>query len=328
MSAKSPKEWKRDCLGYKMKALQFFKILILISALTLSGDCKKPEQPPLKITLSSEGFLTEGKIKYDADRLMDGYISPWCAKPGKGKPSFQISYNQEMKFDQLHIMNGYGKRDLFDKNSRVAKFLISTEKGESVTVSLKDERESVVPLGKTLTGNQFNFTVEDVYKGSKYEDICISEISFDPKDFPGSIYYNAHCNFLNEPFQKIIIKDSSYLVILTQNGKIDGQRAHSSQIQISSYIDGKWKIEKDERGDIALDGSFTHTLEEAADDSLENSNPGTKTREEKDTFYYSLESNRQCTMLGDRQIKVLAEKEADIVYEEKSGEPDYFFIIK
>ncbi|PJZ25734.1 hypothetical protein CH352_02180 [Leptospira hartskeerlii] len=290
----------------KNHQIKFSKISVLLMFWFISYFCKKQDPIPLQISFGSNGYLTENKIEYKPENLMDKYISPYCVKPGNEKPQFTITYNQEVKLGLLHIMNGYAKGDLFEKNSRVAKLNIKSDDGNSVEIVIPDEKESFVNFGKTLTGKEFKFFIEDVHKGSKYEDICISEIGFDKNEFSGSINFNAYCNFLNETFKQIEIIGVGSSIYLYPNGSVGGHGS-PAQVDIENEISGKWKLYKDERGLLSIDVNYVLRKVQAANDDLTVTSSETVEHKSENSFSLDLSTNAKCTTLADSTFEIVEE---------------------
>lgn len=104
---------------------------------------------------------------------------PWA----EGVPGPGIGGTIEVEFtrpsDNLIILNGYvdlAKRHLYKQNNRLKTIRIdSTGPAFSITASLEDVvrfHEIALPLATTGV----RLTILDVYKGTKYDDTCVSKI--------------------------------------------------------------------------------------------------------------------------------------------------------
>ena len=97
-----------------------------------------------------------------------------------------------LQFDELCIVNGYAKNDdIWQKNNRVKQLDFYFEDTFMGSIYLEDTIKpqyiDLKPLGlKVLNGREatFRFEIMDVYKGTKYDDTCITgiEINFTGKD--------------------------------------------------------------------------------------------------------------------------------------------------
>ena len=85
--------------------------------------------------------------------------------------------------DNMQITNGYtGTDSLYEKNNRVKKLEITADNGQSKVVDLVDglkEAQNVILNFKDI--QSLKIVILEVYEGSKYEDLCISELLFNEK---------------------------------------------------------------------------------------------------------------------------------------------------
>lgn len=80
---------------------------------------------------------------------------------------------------KVDIYNGYQKSyELFQANSRLKAVKIEFSDGTSLIKTFKDDLgKTSIMLGKPVRTTSIKFTILDIYKGKKYSDTCISEIS-------------------------------------------------------------------------------------------------------------------------------------------------------
>jgi hypothetical protein len=143
---------------------------------------------------ASSHLKAHGKLKYDADKSHDGDIdTAWV----EGKKGHGIGEYLEYTYDlsdkktsifavtEITVFNGYRKnKTLWQQNSRVKRLRLDVNGKPHGTIQLQDAFNSqTVKLGKiklpAKKKTTFRFTVLDVYKGSKYADTAIAELSFD-----------------------------------------------------------------------------------------------------------------------------------------------------
>jgi hypothetical protein len=135
--------------------------------------------------------VLQGKQSYDAMNIADLDGSTAWVEGVKGDgigESITITLNKPTEVNQIGIIPGYAKsRQLYFANNRVAEVKITINNTDTITKSLEDEYVSFSPyspkayqmidLGennkpvKTIV-----ITITKVYKGTKYDDTCISEI--------------------------------------------------------------------------------------------------------------------------------------------------------
>jgi len=92
----------------------------------------------------------------------------------------QNKWNENNIFNELHLLTGYNKNEkVFKENNRIKKALIEFSSGQNITVNFIDTiNYQIVPIHKQ-TIKWAKITILEVYKGTKYNDTCISEVKFE-----------------------------------------------------------------------------------------------------------------------------------------------------
>ena len=161
-----------------------FKQFIIPLSLTITMPFCNPKKPmpgTIKSVSATSTLKPSGNYDYKVDYLFDGSIdTSWVegkADDGIGE-GFTITLDKENTIDQFSIHNGFGVAKYWKGNNRIRGLKISA--GEAArTVTLADQRAAqAVKLSPPLTGTEFRFTVESVYKGSNDPDTAVAEISF------------------------------------------------------------------------------------------------------------------------------------------------------
>ncbi|MBI4943576.1 MAG: hypothetical protein HY830_22775 [Actinobacteria bacterium] len=132
----------------------------------------------------------EGSTSYGADNTLDGKVATAWNSDGKADgagPGITLTYTFDAPVDlrSVSLTNGYQKviksngknRDLYAANSRVKQVKVVTDGGEW-TWTLQDARAPQTlrkEFGRTKT---VTLEILSVYKGAKYSDTAISEVSF------------------------------------------------------------------------------------------------------------------------------------------------------
>jgi hypothetical protein len=101
------------------------------------------------------------------------------------------NYGTLLRLDSIGIINGYAKSAAsFSENSRVKKLIVKAtrewafdyEEGEEpliFTFTLKDTPEiQYLKFKPPVNATEIQIKIADIYKGSKYKDTAVSEISF------------------------------------------------------------------------------------------------------------------------------------------------------
>ena len=141
---------------------------------------------------ASSHLAPQGKNNYDEKNLYDdNYFTPWVEGVKGYGIGEKVTLTVEIDYitiGGITITNGYSKsQTAWKNNSRVKKLKFSYNGQEMFILNLKDQMgEQSFAFGKDLNFDgkeltkKFTITLEilDVYKGDKYDDTAISEISF------------------------------------------------------------------------------------------------------------------------------------------------------
>ncbi len=152
-------------------------------------------------TYTVSSYLKEGKTSYAPENtakiyampannkqvnLWSNQIKPWVeGKKGDGIGEtfeFDMSYSAGEPWD-IRILNGYVdplKPHLFKENNRIKKALLETDTGIKKEFDFRDEVEFTQII---LTGDvkHVKLTILEVYKGTKYQDTCITAVEVNEK---------------------------------------------------------------------------------------------------------------------------------------------------
>jgi len=133
---------------------------------------------------------------YSPVNILDGDINTsYAQRPCQGfryssiPITLTIRFKNPVTFDEIRIMNGFGRNEeLFKKNNRIKKMLIGVSPIETGKYDNDPEEESVsfqdikefqsVKLSKMYSAKQVRFITEEIFKGTKYNDTCITELEF------------------------------------------------------------------------------------------------------------------------------------------------------
>ena len=147
-------------------------------------------------------YLKEGKTSYEAENtakiynmmaknevaLWNSQIRPWVeGKKGDGigeSFEFDTTYPKGGLPLDVRILNGYVdplKPHLFKENNRIKKALLETDTGIKKEVEFRDE---VVFTQIILPDDvkHIKLTILEVYKGTKYQDTCITSVEVNRKE--------------------------------------------------------------------------------------------------------------------------------------------------
>lgn len=150
----------------------------------------------------ASSYLKEGKTSYEAQNTSKIYnmmtkreiaswssqIRPWVeGKKGDGiEESFEFDINYPTRGLPLdiRILNGYVdplKPHLFKENNRIKKALLETDTGIKKEFEFRDEVEfTQIILPSDV--KHIKLTILEVYKGTKYQDTCITSVEVNRKE--------------------------------------------------------------------------------------------------------------------------------------------------
>lgn len=120
------------------------------------------------------GFNYEPAMVADMD-----FSTAWCRAAGDAEPSIVFDFSRPVKAENFGIVPGFARDEkIYFQNNRVKKATLLFDDKDPMEIELKDDYGmQFVELG----GKEFSkikLVIKDVYKGSKYDDACISEWDF------------------------------------------------------------------------------------------------------------------------------------------------------
>ncbi len=147
---------------------------------------------PYKITASSY-LKAQGKFTYQPDNLHDfNLLTAWVPDTAGGVIGEKINFHFEPlspRVNEVIIYNGYIKnKELWQANSRAKRIKVYINNKPYAILELQDVTASqsfkIDPVrSKDSTKDLIlTFEIVEIYKGSKYNDVVISEINFDGLD--------------------------------------------------------------------------------------------------------------------------------------------------
>lgn len=133
------------------------------------------------ISASSE-LAPEGNNNYYCQNVTDGNSNTAWVEGVSGSgigESIIFSSDERQRITGIKILNGYCKSErLYKKNNRIKEIKMSFSDGSIITKLLQDNfsEYDVIELDKPIICTYFMIKIEDVYRGTDYDDTCISEI--------------------------------------------------------------------------------------------------------------------------------------------------------
>ncbi len=142
--------------------------------------------PPLRqdiLRVEVSSVLKDQYGVYSPENVIDGDTkTAWCeGVSGSGEGEWiEIDFYTTRTVSNLKIFPGYGETEkLFRANNRPRALDIEFGDKSHTSVELTDEyRMQNFSFPPKEGGTYLKISIKDVYKGTKYDDTCISEISF------------------------------------------------------------------------------------------------------------------------------------------------------
>lgn len=161
---------------------KLFVLFFLLSMLC----CFAAEIEITSVTVSST--LASQSNLYEANHLIDETEKSWVeGEDGSGIGTvITINFSKTEKIQTFYIKNGYGDFKHYYANNRVKTLQCGFQKRGAAFINLEDKPGfQKVEFDIPVETNKLVLTIKDVYKGTKYDDTAIAEISFDSwEDLP------------------------------------------------------------------------------------------------------------------------------------------------
>jgi hypothetical protein len=132
--------------------------------------------------VAASSYLVEPSISHVAANICDySADTAWVeSAAGDGIGEYvQLDFNREVSFSTISIINGYAKSNsTYYNNNRVKTIQLVLSDGRSREFELQDNQldyQNIV-LDMPVTTTSVKLIILEVYKGTKYQDTCISEL--------------------------------------------------------------------------------------------------------------------------------------------------------
>ena len=126
-------------------------------------------------TISQAGIDNTPHVLYD--RSKDSSWQDGVDGPGIGESvTYHLDQVYKIKFLVLRLGNWYSSDDNYTMNNRPKTMTFKIGE-QSVQVTFPDEKkEFCVELSKDVEASEIKMTIDEVYKGTAYDDTCINEV--------------------------------------------------------------------------------------------------------------------------------------------------------
>lgn len=249
-----------------------FVALKQISLLNATGQPLRvvpPRRVPGKVLATS---TLKPESAYSAANLFDGRKEfVWAegvASSGEGE-TLAFEFSQPVNITAIQIWNGYQRSaSHYSSNARVRNFDFGERGGAAKTYTLADRSakggSQRIELSPAVRGQNFELKIRDIFKGSKYKDLAISEIVFfdgaQPftvgSDLPARYEQELRTAAAGSPLAAVlnrrIFNDTEFASMTEQQSLIlrsDGtfvmyNQADDEGISSETLADGNWELQE------------------------------------------------------------------------------------
>ncbi len=119
---------------------------------------------------------------YVPENAIDGKLDTcWAYKGSDRQAALTLRADTAQEVRGIVITGGYAKSEsVFEKNCRIKQLRVTLSDGTAMEFSLDEvegyEGMRVVPFAGIYLTDSIEIVITDVYPGSKYDDVCVSEI--------------------------------------------------------------------------------------------------------------------------------------------------------
>ena len=160
------------------KTVVFMTLLLVAGILTGCGAENKMNGAKI-LSCKASSTLEPHRKRYTVDKMFDRNMKTCWAEGVKGAgegSTITITFDKMVELNKLYIVNGLGNMKYYKKNNRVKNISVN-----GYHVELDDSgpgKWEAVSLPETLKTRKLEITILSVYETEKWDDTCISELSF------------------------------------------------------------------------------------------------------------------------------------------------------
>ena len=119
---------------------------------------------------------------------------------------FDINWG-EIPFEESVRDDSNGIKDYFIQNNRIKKLSVTDLDGDILyTLELEDQRDSQTFPGVNLPQGTYRLVIEEVYRGTKWQDTCLGEITFLESDINQEISLITADQFYMDALREVLYK--------------------------------------------------------------------------------------------------------------------------
>jgi hypothetical protein len=170
-----------------------FRIILAVALTVAAVAATPPADSANRSIQSSETLTPAGEIEYGAANLTDRDIrTAWCVEGGSASPAWiSLRFDKPTPLPVLGWFGGYQKNDrVFRTNARprtIAAYADGRLLGRFVLDDQTGLQRLELPGGQA---NEYKFVIEAAYPGTKYDDLCVTEVLRDSRSVDGFLLAN------------------------------------------------------------------------------------------------------------------------------------------
>jgi hypothetical protein len=204
-------------------------------------------------SVTASGTLKDANDRFSSGRLIDGWKGCWCTgKPGGVGEYITLKLAREYSFKTVKVFfwNGFADEKYYKANNRIRDLQVVVKTKIVDTITLKDtmDVQDIDVRIDTSAVKEITFIIQSVYKGEKYDDTCLSEISFAPITPPEIYSFSVTSPFsFSDP-------GSFYTITLVPGGSVDCVYEDAGGKQ--EFRNGSWSQNKDGSVNVSYEFSL------------------------------------------------------------------------
>ncbi len=138
-----------------------------------------PNRVGSSVTASSS---LKPEVAYGASNLLDKQKENAWAENTKGLgigEKITFDFNQEIEIDEIRFWNGYQRsKEHFNANGAIQELTLSNDQSTELITLDRSYKFQSITLDTPLKGSQLELVINKAFKGTKYQDLVLSEIQF------------------------------------------------------------------------------------------------------------------------------------------------------
>ncbi len=162
------------------------RILLVFLAGVVFGQSPGMDDPSPGMSLVGPLEVSSVLVQHGSAELYAGFkafdgdpVTCWVegkSDAGVGE-SITARLETEITVDSFVVMNGFSVPDLYQANNRIKKLGVTAD-NRTFSLPCKDSaRPQRFNLSKPITFSVLTLTIEDVYRGSRWNDTCLAEVA-------------------------------------------------------------------------------------------------------------------------------------------------------